>query len=214
VRPPPSFPTQTDRSEDACPARCRCPAPPRCLNDCRLGPGDLNGGGPTISAAHLSQSRSAAGLSRCCTAGLSRCCAAGLSLPGIWRARSSPAASARGGPAPTWRRHGLAARVLELGQTRLGLGVRPLRRSPVPARELDSWSLEPTTRRLGLGTWALALISALADGLVASRLAELRPAAALIGAVPEQPFVLAGAGEGCQHLSAHCRRSNLRGVIP
>src|SRR5215471_14545076 len=53
-------------------------------------------------------------------------------LPGIWRAGSSPAASARGGPAPTWRRHGLATRILELEQTRLGMGVRPLRRSPVP----------------------------------------------------------------------------------
>src|SRR5205085_1584138 len=34
---------------------------------------------------------------------------------------------------------------------------------------------------------------------------ELWPSAALVGAVPEQPFILAGADKGRQHLGAGCR---------
>lgn len=51
----------------------------------------------------------------------------GLSRPGIWGARCSPTASARGGPASTERHYGLATWILELEETRLGLGVRLLR---------------------------------------------------------------------------------------
>jgi hypothetical protein len=121
----------------------------------RLGPNDLNaaGDGSTISAARLSQSRSIAGVSR-------RRAAVGLSRPGIWRAWCSSAASARGGPASTLRHYGLATRVLELEETRLGVGFRQLRLTPVPRRVLGSWSLEPTTRPLGLGARARAMISA------------------------------------------------------
>ena len=146
VRLLPSFLTPTDYPEDACPARCCRPASPWRPNDRRLGPYDLNaaGDGSTISAARLSQSRSIAGVSR-------RRAAVGLSRPGIWRARCSSAASARSGPASTWRHYGLATRVLELEETRLGVGVRQLHLTPVPRRVLGSWSLEPTTRRLGLG---------------------------------------------------------------
>jgi hypothetical protein len=154
VRLLPSFLTPTDYPEDACPARCCRPASPWRPNDRRLGPYDLNaaGDGSTIFAARLSQSRSIAGVSR-------RRAAVGLSRPGIWRARCSSAASARSGPASTWRHYGLATRVLELEETRLGVGVRQLRLTPVPRRVLGSWSLEPTTRRLGLGARALAMIS-------------------------------------------------------
>ena len=154
VRLLPSFLTPTDYPEDACPARCCRPASPWRPNDRRLGPNDLNaaGDGSTISVARLSQSRSIAGVSR-------RRAAVGLSRPGIWRARCSSAASARGGPASTWRPYGLATRVLELEETRLGVGVRQLRLTPVPRGVLGSWSLEPTTRRLGLGARALAMIS-------------------------------------------------------
>ena len=62
-----------------------------------------------------------------------------------------------GGPACAWRRDGLATRVLELEQTRLGTGVRRLCLPPVPARELGSRSLDPTTRALDLGAGALAM---------------------------------------------------------
>jgi hypothetical protein len=47
---------------------------------------------------------------------------------------------------------------LELEETRLGVGVRQLRLTPVLRRLLGSWSLEPTTRRLDLGAGALAMI--------------------------------------------------------
>ena len=154
VRLLPSFLTPTDYPEDACPARCCRLASPWRPNDRRLGPNDLNaaGDGSTISVTRLSQSRSIAGVSR-------RRAAVGLSRPGIWRARCSSAASARSGPASTWRHYGLATRVLELEETRLGVGVRQLRLTPVPRGVLGSWSLEPTTRRLGLGARALAMIS-------------------------------------------------------
>jgi len=131
---------------------CRCrPAPPRRLDNSHLGPGGLDtaGGCTTIFAARLSQSRSAAGLSRCC--------AAGLSQSGIWRAWSSAAASARGDPTSARRRDGLATRLLELAQTRLGMGVRPLCLPPLPAGELGSRSLDPTTRGVGLGAGALVM---------------------------------------------------------
>jgi len=155
----PSFLTPPDHAEDDSLFSCGRPASRQPFNDHCLGINDLNAvsGGTTISAAHLFQSRSAAGLS-------GRRAATGVSQPGIWRAERSSPASARDGPAPTWRRHGLATWVLELGQTRLGVGIRPLRLPPVRTRELDLWSLEPTTRRLGLGAGALAMIFAIAPG--------------------------------------------------
>ena len=58
---------------------------------------------------------------------------------------------------PRLRRDGLATRILELEQTRLGVGVRPLCLPPLPARELGSRSLDPTTRRMGLGAGTLAM---------------------------------------------------------
>jgi hypothetical protein len=152
VRLLPSFLTPTDYPEDACSTRrCRSASPWR-LNDRRLRPNDLNaaGDGSTIFTARLSQSRSIAGVPRRPAVGLSR--------PGIWGAQCSSAASARGCPATTWRHYGLATRVLELEETRLGVGVRQLRLTPVPRRVLGSWSLEPTTRRLDLGAGALAMI--------------------------------------------------------
>jgi hypothetical protein len=52
----------------------------------------------------------------------------------------------------------LATRVLELEQTRLGTGVRRLCLPPVPARELGSRSLDPTTRaHLGAGALAMTV---------------------------------------------------------
>jgi hypothetical protein len=138
--------------KDVRPAHCRRPAPPWLLHVCRLDPDGLNGrrSSTTISAARLSQSRSAAGLSR-------RRATTGLSRSGIWRARRSAATPTRGGPARAWRRGGLATRILELEQTRLGVGVWPLCLPPLPARELGSRSLDPTTRRMGLGAGTLAM---------------------------------------------------------
>src|SRR5215469_14442973 len=115
-------------------ARCCDPAAPR-LNDRRLGPNDLNpdGGRAAISTVSLSLFQPTAGISRRCaaaglsrpTAGISRRrAAAGLSEPRVWRAGRSAAASARGNSAAAWCRYGLAARVLELEETWLGLGVR------------------------------------------------------------------------------------------
>lgn len=183
VRLLPSFLRPTDYPEDACSARRCRPASPWRLNDCRLGPNDLNvaGDGSTISAARLFQSRSIAGVSRRPAVGLSR--------PGIWRAQCSSAASARGGPATTWRRYGLATGVLELEETRLGVGVRQLRLTPVPRHVLGSWSLEPTTR---LGAGALAMI------LPALR---TRPACVLV--VGADALFFANATGSLQRISPH-----------
>jgi hypothetical protein len=126
------------------------PASPSRPNGCRRGFRELNtaGGGTTIFAARFSQPW----LWR-----TRRSLIAGLSLPGLWRARRSADASARGDSGPARHHHGLATRVLELAQTRLGLGGPSLRLPPVPTRALDSCSLEPTIRRLGLGVRALAM---------------------------------------------------------
>ena len=142
-------PNANKPSENAC-LVCSRPAPPWHPNGCRRGSRELNtaGGGTTISAARFSQPW----LWR-----TRRSLIAGVSLPGLWHARRSVAASARGDSGPARRHHGLAARVLELAQTRLGLGVRSLRLPPVPTRALDSRSLGPTIRRLGLGVGALAM---------------------------------------------------------
>jgi hypothetical protein len=157
VRLLPSVLTPTDHPEDACPNRCCPTAPPSRLYDRRRGPDDLDtaGGRTTISDARLSLSRSAAWLFR-------RRAAAHISQPRIWRTRRSPAASARSDPAPAWRCHGLATRLLELEKARLGMGVRPLRLPPVRTCELGSWSLEPTTQRVGVGAGALAIIISVA----------------------------------------------------
>src|SRR6202040_286492 len=135
----------TGNSKDARRARCCRPAPPWRLNDCRLGASSLDaaGGCTTISTPRLSQSRAIAGLSR-------RRTAAGLFRSGIWRTRWFATTPTRGHPTPAWRRDGLATRVLELEQTRLGVGVLPLCLPPVRARQLGSRSLDPTTRGLGL----------------------------------------------------------------
>jgi hypothetical protein len=136
--------------ENAPAVRCSRPASPSRPNGCRRGFRELNtaGGGTTISAARFSQPW----LWR-----TRRSLIAGLSLPGLWRARRSADASARGDSGPARHHHGLATRVLELAQTRLGLGGPSLRLPPVPTRALDSCSLEPTIRRLGLGVRALAM---------------------------------------------------------
>ena len=98
-------------------------------------------------------------------AGLSRRrAAAGLFRSGIWRTRWSATIPTRGHPTPVWRRDGLATRVLELEQTRLGVGVRRVCRPPVRADQFGSRSLDPTTRGLGLGAGTLAMISA--EGIV------------------------------------------------
>ena len=62
-------------------------------------------------------------------------------------------------PPPPGVTMGLATRVLELEEARLGVGVRQLRLTPVPRRVLGCWPLEPTTRRLDLGAGALAMIA-------------------------------------------------------
>jgi hypothetical protein len=88
----------------------------------------------------------------------------GAARASLLRTRWSATIPTRGHPTPAWRRDGLATRVLELEQTRLGLGVRRLCLPPVRAHQFGSRSLDPTTRGLGLGAGTLAMISA--EGIV------------------------------------------------
>jgi hypothetical protein len=140
-------------SENARPARCCYPASPGRLTDRCRGPDDIGFvcGCTTISTVDLSQCRSATGLSRC------RAAAAGIPQPRICSAGRPAAASTRGDPTAAWRRDGLAAGVLELGPTRLDLGVRRLCPQPVSARGVGPWSLDATTWRVGLDAGPLAM---------------------------------------------------------